>query len=245
MLAPVFLDWLQCPAGLDWLELGCGTGALTAALCERSDPRSVVACDPAEPFVAFAANQLRDPRVSFVQAGADDFPFAASGGYGSATSLLALNFFPAPKLALTRIREASAPGAIVSACVWDYSDGMQFLRFFWDAATHINESAANADEGSRFPVCRRANLLELFRDAGLHDITCDALQIPTLFRDFDDYWRPLTAGIGPAPAFVQTLDPREQERLESTLRKRLPFASDGSIPLKARAWAIRGTKADR
>lgn len=241
LLAPRFVDWLECPAAIDWLELGCGTGALTAAICDRADPRSVVACDPAEPYVMFAAKELRDPRVTFVHAGADDFPFADSGGYKSVTSLLALNFFPSPKLALNRVCEACGPGAIVSACVWDYSEGMKFLRIFWDAAAHINRRAVTADEASRFPVCTYANLLELFRDAGLHDVTCAALHIPTLFRDFDDYWRPLTAGIGPAPAFVQTLDPDEQDRLRSTLRSRLPFAPDGSIPMEARAWAIRGT----
>ena len=241
MLAPQFVDWLQCPAGINWLELGCGTGALTGAICDRADPRSVVACDPANPFVTFAANDLRDPRVTFVHAGADDFPFADSPGYESATSLLALNFFPSPKSALNRVCQASAPGATVSACVWDYSGGMEFLRFFWDAAAQINRRAVAADEGSRFPVCQRSNLLELFQDAGLHDVTCAALHIPTLFRDFDDYWRPLTGGIGPAPAFMQTLALAEQDRLRSTLRSRLPFSPDGSILLNARAWAIRGT----
>ena len=241
LLAPLFVDWLDCPAAIDWLELGCGTGALTAAICDRADPRSVVACDPADQFLAYAAKELRDSRVTFVHAAADDFPFAAAGGYGSATSLLALNFFPSPMLALRRVCEACGPGAIVSACVWDYSGGMQFLRIFWDAAAHIDRGAATADEALRFPICTRANLLELFRDAGLLDVKCAALSIPTLFRDFDDYWRPFTAGIGPAPAFVQTLDGDEQDRLRLTLRNRLPFQPDGSIRMDARAWAIRGT----
>lgn len=242
-LAPLFVDWLECPAAIDWLELGCGTGALTAAICQRANPRSVVACDPAEAFLTSAAKELPDSRVTFVHAGADDFPFADPGGYQSATSLLALNFFPSPASALSRVCEACRPGATVSACVWDYSEGMQFLRIFWDAAAHINRRAETADEASRFPICTQANLLSLFRDAGLHDVTCAALSIPTFFRDFDDYWRPLTAGIGPAPAFVQTLDRDEQDRLRSALLGRLPSAPDGSALMNARAWAIRGTVA--
>jgi trans-aconitate methyltransferase len=241
LLAPQFVDWLQCPAGLDWLELGCGTGALTDSICKRADPRSVIACDPAKPFVTFATNEVRDPRVTFVHAGADDFPFAASGGYMSATSLLALNFFPSPTSALTRMCLASAPGASVSACVWDYSEGMQFLRLFWDAAADVSPTAAGMDEGSRFPICTRGNLLDLFVSVGLQDVTCDALVIATVFRDFDDYWQPLTAGVGPAPAFVESLGSEQQDRLRSSLRDRLPFASDGSLLLNARAWAVRGS----
>ncbi len=239
MLAPQFVEWLQCPDGIDWLELGCGTGSLTAAISENANPRSVVACDPAEPFLIFAKERVRDPRVRFVLADADNIPAPPSGGYMSATSMLALNFFPAPESTMQRVCAASGRGAIVSACVWDYIEGMQFLRVFWDAAIEINPAARNADEGARFPICTRKNLLALFNDAGLEDVTCDAIEVATVFRNFDDYWQPLTAGTGPAPAFVETLSVNERERLRRKLEERLS-PSGGSIPLKARAWAVRG-----
>jgi len=239
-LAPDFVDWLECPAGIDWLEVGCGTGALTSAICERANPRSVVACDPAGPFIEYARERLADRRVNFVVSGADDFPLG-DRTYMSATSLLALNFFPSPESALKRMVSASAAGAVLSACVWDYSERMEFLRLFWDAAAEISAGASLADEGRRFPLCTPANLLGVFRDVGLHNVCCDALEVSTTFSSFEDYWRPMAAGTGPAPAFVQSLAPAEVERLKDTLQNTVPVALDGSIRLVARAWAVRGT----
>jgi trans-aconitate methyltransferase len=239
-LARQFVDWLECPHGIDWLELGCGTGSLTAAICEQANPKSIVACDPASSLLAFAKDHVTDPRVTFVPAGADDFPMPAGERYMSVASLLALNFFPSPEATLQRVQTAAGAGATVAACVWDYSAGMQFLRVFWDAAREVTNAACHADEGARFPICTRANLLGLFRRAGLDDVICDALEVPTVFRDFDNYWHPLTAGTGPAPAFVQTLSENDRELLRAKLQERLTAGASGVIALTARAWAVRG-----
>jgi phospholipid N-methyltransferase len=50
-IAPRFLDWLEPPDGLDWLEVGCGTGALTAAILEHCRPGSLTAIEPSEGFL--------------------------------------------------------------------------------------------------------------------------------------------------------------------------------------------------
>src|SRR5262245_27567807 len=70
-LAPAFLDWLHAPSDARWLEVGCGTGALTASILGTREPRSIVACDPSDVFIAHARETLTDPRVSFVTGGAD------------------------------------------------------------------------------------------------------------------------------------------------------------------------------
>jgi SAM-dependent methyltransferase len=241
-LAIQFVDWLQPATRVDWLELGCGTGALTAAICSRADPISVTACDPAVPFVDYARQNLLDARVTFVVAGADDFPFRA-GGYDQITSLLALNFFPAPNDALQVMRAAACKGATVSACVWDYSAGMEFLRYFWDAALDVDPAAQDVDEGRRFPICTPDALTRSFRDAGLDDVQCDPLEIITRFESPVDYWTPFLGGTGPAPAFVASLDSEKVDLLRATLDRRLPRAADGTITLRARAWAVRGLRA--
>src|SRR5262249_31135444 len=132
-LALRFVSWLRIPAGVHWLDVGCGTGSLANAICTQADPASVVGCDPAEPFIEFARGHSRDARISFVAAGVGSLP-RRSGGYGSVTSLLALNFFPDAEAAVQELRSVAAPRGTVSACVWDYLDGMEFLRHFWDAA---------------------------------------------------------------------------------------------------------------
>ena len=65
--------------------------------------------------------------------------------------------------------------------------------------------------------------------------------MPTRFRDFDDYWAPFLGGQGPAPGYCAGLSDDARQRLRDRLRSTLPTAADGSIPLSARAWAVRGT----
>jgi SAM-dependent methyltransferase len=125
-LATDFVSWLRIPCGVHWLDVGCGTGALANAICSHADPASVVACDPAEPFIEFAQSRSPDARLSFVAAGVGGLP-RRPGGYGSIASLLALNFFPDPQSALEEMRNVAASQASVSACVWDYSGRMEFL----------------------------------------------------------------------------------------------------------------------
>src|SRR5262245_43846984 len=165
-LAPQFVSWLRIPRGVHWLDVGCGTGSLANAICTHADPASVVGCDPAEPFIEFAREHSRDGRISFVAAGVASLP-RRPGGYGSVTSLLALNFFPNSEAAVHAMRSVAAPQGTVSGCVWDYNDGMEFLRHFWDAATAMDSAARALDEGNRFPLCRPDALTALFRGGGL------------------------------------------------------------------------------
>jgi SAM-dependent methyltransferase len=239
-LAPVFVSWLRIPRGVHWLDVGCGTGALADAVCSHADPASVVGCDPAAPLVEFAREHSRDARQSFVIAGAGHLP-RRPGGYGSVTSLLALNFMPDARSAVDEMRSVSFPGATVSACVWDYSDGMLFLRRFWDVARSQDAAASAFDEGNRFPLCRRDVLAALFRDSGLGDVRCEPIEIRTAFAGFDDYWRPFLGGTGPAPSYVSSLDADSRVILQRKLEETLQYGSDGSIALTARAWAICGT----
>lgn len=241
-LALPFVEWLQPEPSADWLEVGCGTGALTAAICDRCAPASVVACDPSEPFIAHARRQFPDSRVSFVVAGADALP-RRDGGFDAIVSGLVLNFLPDPSQALASIRDRLRPGGTVAAYVWDYADGMEFLRCFWEEAVASDPRAAVLDEGRRFPLCRRPALASLFLSAGLAQVDTRPLEIPTLFATFDDYWTPFLRGTGPAPSYVASLDPAGRETLRARLRRRLHAGHDGRMDLRARAWAVRGVLA--
>jgi SAM-dependent methyltransferase len=240
LLAPRFLSWLGIRDGVHWLDVGCGTGALVDAICTHANPASVVGCDPAEPFIEYARLHSSDARASFVCAGADDLP-RRPGGFGSVTSLLALNFFADPLGALYDMRIQTTARGVVSACVWDYGDGMQFLRRFWDVAASIDSSASTLDEGNRFPLCRPAALVDLCRSSGLRDIRCEAIEMATGFASFDDYWLPFLGGTGPAPSYVASLNVEHCAELARRLEASLPRTSTGAIELKTRAWAVRGT----
>lgn len=238
-LARTFVDWLHPTSSAHWLEIGCGTGALTSAICELCEPASVVACDPSEPFVAHARKHLSDARASFVVAGAEALPRRESG-FDAIVSGLVLNFLPDPGEVVASLRERLRSGGTVAAYVWDYADGMELLKAFWDEAVALDPRASALDEGQRFPLCRTAALASLFRAGGLARVETDALEIPTDFASFDEYWTPFLSGTGPAPSYVASLDPSSRELLRERLRRRLHRGNAGSIRLKARAWAVRG-----
>lgn len=240
-LARALVLWLDIPPGRDWLEIGCGTGALTAQICEISHPASVVATDPSGPFIAHARTALPDQRVQFLRASVGELPTTASG-YDVVVSALVLNFLPDSTAALRHMRSLVAEGGVVAACVWDYAGEMQFLRRFWDAAVELDPAARQYDEGERFPICSPSALESAFREAGLARAEVKALEVATRFQDFDDYWSPFVGGPGPAPGYLSSLPPQRQHDLARRLAATLPRHADGSIALRARAWAVRAEK---
>lgn len=234
-----FVHWLGMPGGCRWLDVGCGTGALTAAVLALADPAGVVGVDPSEAFLAEARSRIGDPRAEFHVAGAESLPFP-DGRFDVVVSGLALNFVPDPLRAVAEFARVAAPGGIVAAYVWDYAEGMAMLRHFWEAATELDPAAAELDEGRRFPLCRPEPLARLWADADLGGVTVQAVETVTVFSGFDDYWRPFLGGQGPAPGYLATLTGEQSGRLRESLRARLPADADGSIALTARAWAVRG-----
>ena len=152
-----------------------------------------------------------------------------------------LNFIPDQTKAVAEMRRTTLPGGTVAAYVWDYAGEMQLMRHFWDAAIALKPAARELDESMRFPGCRPEPLLALFSAAGLRDAAVKAIDVPTVFKDFDDYWSPFLGGQGPAPGYCMSLSEADRVALRDRIRAGLPLAADGSIPLIARAWAVRGT----
>jgi SAM-dependent methyltransferase len=238
-VAPRFIDRLAIPPGARWLDVGCGTGALTGAILERTVPSSVLGVDPSADFVDVAARTQTDPRVRFAVADAAALPLE-DGSVDVVASGLVLNFIPDIADALREMRRVAVSGGTVAAYVWDYAGRMDLIRRFWDAAIAVDPGAAAHDEGSRFPICSPGSLRDAFETAGLTAVDVHPLDVPTRFRDFDDYWDPFLSGVGPAPGYAVTLDPDAQAALRARLESTLPIAADGSIDLIARAWAARG-----
>ncbi|HRA51899.1 methyltransferase domain-containing protein, partial [Actinotalea sp.] len=147
LVAPVFVAWLGAPAGLRWLDVGCGTGSLTAALIAGATPASVLAVDRSEAFVAAARRAALDLRVSVEVAAADALP-VPDRSLDAAVSGLVLNFLPDAPAAVREQLRVVVPGGRVAAFVWDYAEGMEPLRHFWDAAASVDPGRADLDEGA-------------------------------------------------------------------------------------------------
>jgi SAM-dependent methyltransferase len=240
-VAQVFVSWLSEPSGRRWLDVGCGTGALAAAILELAEPVSATGVDPSHGFVEHARTAARDTRAAFLQGDAEALP-VEDGSFDVVVSGLVINFVPDPRRAVAEMARVTRTGGTIAAYVWDYADGMQLIRRFWDAAGRLDPAAATLDEGTRFPLCRPQPLEHLFREAGLVETRIGAIEVPTVFRDFEDFWTPFLGGQGPAPSYLVSLDDARRESLRESLRDSLPLAADGSIELTARAWAVRGSR---
>jgi SAM-dependent methyltransferase len=240
-VAPAFLSWLGIPAGRSWLDVGCGTGALCAAIVDCCSPSAVTGVEPSEGFLKTAAENLAG-RAALHQGSATAIPLA-DGSVDVVVSGLMLNFVPDPRAALAEMARVTCKDGVIAAYVWDYAGRMELMRLFWDAAVELNPDASTLDEGVRFPLCRPEPLKKLFAGAGLEGVELTPIDIATEFADFDDYWKPFLGGQGPAPAYAMSLDEPARARLRDRIRERMPVTANGTISLTARVWATRATVA--
>jgi len=241
LVARSFLRWLRVPANSRWLDVGCGTGALSQTILESASPGTVKGIDRSDGYLALARQHIRDERMQFEVGEAQALP-VETGRYDAVVSGLVLNFIPRPRQAVAEMTRATKSEGVVAAYVWDYAGQMQLMRHFWDAATALDPASHDLDEGERFPICQPSPLKELFAHAGLREVEVCPIDVSTNFRDFDDYWRPFLGGQGPAPSYAMSLSEERRAALRERIRAGLPVALDGSISLMARAWAVRGVR---
>lgn len=239
LVARDFISWLALPPGGRWLDVGCGTGALTSAILANAAPIRVTGIDPSPQYVGFAQDSVQDSRVEFQVGDALSLP-ESDPRYDAVVSGLVLNFVPDPDRAVAEMARVVRRGGTAGAYVWDYAGGMQMIRYFWDEAVALDPAAGALDEGVRFPLCRPGPFADLFRNAGLRDVQAQVIDVATVFRDFDDFWTPFLGGQGPAPGYLASVPEDRRRALRDRLRARLPVEADGSIHLVARAWAAKG-----
>lgn len=240
-VAREFLGWLAAQPGLRWLDVGCGTGALAEAVLALAAPSEVVGVDPSPAYVAFARGRMNDARVRFEVGDARELR-APTATFDAVVSGLVLNFVPEPERAASEMVRVARPGGVVAAYVWDYTEGMQMMRHFWDAAVELDPAARKLDEGRRFPLCAPEPLADLFRAAGLEKVEARAVEVPTVFRDFGDYWSPFLGGQAPAPGYAMSLSEERRAELRERIRAGLPTNPKGEHHLVARARAVRGIR---
>ncbi|MEY2513729.1 MAG: hypothetical protein QOJ89_1087 [bacterium] len=237
-LAAALIDFAGVQPGMRALDVGCGPGALTRELAARLGAQSVAAVDPSEPFAR--ACEQRNPGVEVAVAPAEALPFDA-GTFDAVLSQLVVNFISDPAAGVREMLRVARPGAIVSACVWDYAGEMTLLRAFWDAAREVDpQRGAAADEAVVMRWCGDGELAGLWRAAGLRDVRCGALTVSARYTSFDDLWAPLPTGVAPSGAFCKSLDDERRQALRTAYRRRLGVG-DGPFELSARAWAVAGT----
>jgi SAM-dependent methyltransferase len=234
-----FIDWLGLSAAGRWLDIGCGTGVLTDTILARSAPAAVVGIDSSEGFIAHARRHMQDPRAKFEVGDAEALPFE-DGTFDVVVSGLVLNFVRDQEKFVAEMKRVLCSDGTAATYVWDYAGEMQSMRHFWRAAVDLDPKAAAFDQGQRFSMCKPEPLLLMFHKAGFIRSECTRFDIPTVFKNFDDYWLPFLGGQGAAPTYCAALSADQRSRLRARLHATLPIEQDGSIRLIARVWAIRG-----
>lgn len=238
-LAPLLVTFASVDEGNSVLDVGSGTGALAFALAEAIPSVRVTGVDPSSAYVRYAQARTRGDRVRFSvgDAQALEIPDAS---VDKTLSLLVMNFIPDSAKAVREMIRVTRPGGVVAAAVWDYGDGMEMLRVFWDEAVALDSTIAARDERN-MPLCRQGELATLWRANGLQRVEERPISVELSFASFDDYWRPFLGGQGPAGAYAASLSEPRRAALEARLRGRLlGTRPDGPFTLRGRVWAVKG-----
>jgi ubiquinone/menaquinone biosynthesis C-methylase UbiE len=234
-----FLAWLDAPFDRVWLDIGCGTGEITKLILEIYQPKKVISIDSSPEFIFYAKQSIKNTNVHF-QIGLAQKLEIESNNIDAVVSGIMLNFVPQPETVIAEMMRVAKPSGTIGIFVWDYSKGMEMLRYFWDAAVELDSQAKEFDEGIRFPLCREGELESLVRTSGLKEVIAEPIEETITFRNFDDYWLPFLGNVGPAPSYTMSLKEKDRLKLKDRLQELLPIAQDGTISMKVKAWAVKG-----
>jgi SAM-dependent methyltransferase len=236
-LADAMCEAAQVRPGQRALDVGCGSGALVAALAEVLGAENVTGVDPSEPFVQ--ATSTRVPGARVLVGSGESLPFA-DREFDATLSQLVVNFLADPEQGLGEMSRVTGRGGVVAGCVWDYGGEMTMLRTFWDAAAALDrERAAPLMEAHTMRFARPEELGALWRGVGLEDVDVSPLVVEASYDDFEDLWAPFPTGVGPAGAYAASLDDEARARLHDEYARRLG-QPDGPFTLSARAWCAVG-----
>jgi ubiquinone/menaquinone biosynthesis C-methylase UbiE len=230
-LASQFSEFGEVQAGQRVLDVGCGPGALTGELVRRVGDGAVAAVDPSEAFVAAAKD--RHPTVDVHRAPAERLPFA-DGAFDAALAQLVVHFMADPVAGLREMARVTRPGGVVAACVWDHAGGRTPLGVLWQAALELDPAAT--DE-SHLAGARDGHLSELLMESGLTSVEETTVTATARFASFEEWWEPLTLGVGPGGVHVEGLTEPAREELRARCRELLPTEP---FSIETAAWAARG-----
>ncbi len=233
-LAELFVGLIDVRPGQTVLDVGCGPGALTAALVRRLGSEAVAAVDPSESFVAAVRDRLAG--VDVRHAPAEQLPFA-DGTFDASTAQLVVHFMADPTVGLAEMARVTRAGGTVAACVWDFAGERAPVSLFWRAARAVTPEVP--DE-SNLAGAREGELAALFTGCGLRSVQQSVLEVAVDWPSFDDWWEPFTLGVGPAGAHLSRLGTKERARVRSHAERLLPTAP---FTIRAVAWAATGQAA--
>ena len=231
-----FLDWLEPPNGLNWIDVGCGNGAFTEVLIARAAPSAVTGIDPSDGQIDYARTRPGAKLAQFRVGDAQDLPFA-DNSFDAGSMALVITFLSDPAKAAREMARVVKPGGIVATYMWDIPGGGFPIR---PLATAMNSLGLEEPARPNVEASRRASMQAFWQQAGMQSIDTTVIRIRVAYADFDDFWASSSVPIGPSGKALAALSPDKIEQLKTRLRELLPIAADGSIAYEAFANAVKG-----
>jgi len=236
MVAQSFLDWLNPPKNLRWLDVGCGNGAFTEELIARCAPAAVTAIDPSDDQLAHARTRPAVQMTDFRIGDAQNLPFAA-GSFDAAAMALVIAFLPDPSRAAAEMARVVRPGGWVTAYMWDTLGGGSPVNPLYLALESMGMTSVRPPNPA---AAGRDTMQGLWKDAGLEMVETRVIRIQTVYANFDDFWDSNTVPIGPQGKVIASMSPSAKAELRIRLRDHLPESSNGSLVYQSFANAVKG-----
>jgi ubiquinone/menaquinone biosynthesis C-methylase UbiE len=235
-----FIDWLDVPKGLRWLDVGCGNGAFTERLINRCAPAEVIGIDPSQEQLAYAVARSGTKVAKFQRGNAQDLSFG-DGSFDVAVMALVLSFLGDPAKAIAEMARVVRPGGWVATYMWDVPGG---------GLPHAPFHAAMKSLGISLPIppgsanSQRDAMLALWQKAGLKSIEMTVIRIHTSYANFDEFWNASTVSVGPLSKAIHEMSAGMREQLRSRLRQQLSTSADGAVSYEAFVNAAKGRRSD-
>jgi ubiquinone/menaquinone biosynthesis C-methylase UbiE len=235
LVGRVFLEWLNAPKNLKWIEVGCGNGAFTEDLIAHRVPLEVTAVDPSEGQLSFARTRPAAKLAQFREADAQALPFP-NRSFDAAAMALVITFIPDPAKAVREMARVVRPGGLVATYMWDTLAGGVPLAPIETALKSMGKNYARLSS----TASKREVMQALWQEAGLQSIETRQIRIPVTYSSLEDFYESNLVPVGPAGQILKAMSTSEIAQLKERLREILPIAADGRIAYEAFANAIKG-----
>jgi len=236
MVAETFLDWLDAPNSLKWLDVGCGNGAFTEEVIARCAPAAVTAIDPSDDQLAYARNRPAARIADFRVGDTQNLPFA-DNSFDVAAMALVIAFLPDPRRAVREMTRVVRPGGWIAAYMWDVPGGGVPVHPIYLALEAMGTMTGRPPNSA---ASEREAMHGFWQSAGLEKIETRVIRISTVYADFDDFWGSNVVPIGPQGKIIAGLSASAREQLRRRLRDDLPVSSDGRVAYEAFANSVKG-----
>ena len=230
-----FLEWLDPSGGLNWIDIGCGSGAFTAQVTELCFPNHLLGIDPSEAQIEFARNRSIKHPVTFQTGDAMSLQ-CVDNSMDIATMALVLFFVPDPEKTLAEMKRVAKPGGIIAAYVWDiFGGGMPLAPLHRE----LQKRKIEYQLPPKAEVSKKDELKRLWNDTDLKLIECKQISVTRQFENFEEFWN-ITSSSHSMSLVFKKLTPKLVSDIRLSVEKELNQNSSEPLKIQAHVNAIKG-----